>query len=401
MAHTQTGATVGTAMSRVQWLTEHPDVSSYLTREGVDPAAATPAQYLDAIWQLGYITQIPAGTELQDGHLVAQTPNWFLRNPWIFPVLGITAGAAATLFAPSPAAAGAGTGAGSSAGVGAGIGGLGSSDAGVGAGIGGGLGSSGTTGSTIGNVLKYGIGPGLQAATSIYGINTAANASEQAAQLSFKAAEDALAFQKQQAAQDQANYIASQQANYRQWLAQQERLAPYQEAGAGATALMSQGLGLPNVSLPAPPPPPQYTNIYGSPTGTPSGSTIGSQTGTGAPTAPPPAASTPALSSDPAQAAAEKQAIAAMQQAGVTPSGPGTGIGDYQYWAKQALADSGGWDQTWTDRLIGRAKGQGQAPSASPRGSTIGAMTFAPTPNASGYVPVPMPSYQIPSWVGA
>lgn len=129
------------------------------------------------------------------------------------------------------------------------------------------------------------IGAGIVGGTQIYAANknsnaatTAANdqeaAANQAAQLQATAAANTLAFEKSQADQTQSNFIASQGANYNQWLYRQGITRPYQSTGLSAENSLAQMLGLPaiNTTLPDTPPPPVFQ------TGDPGG-----------PTAPPPA----------------------------------------------------------------------------------------------------------------
>lgn len=83
-------------------------------------------------------------------------------------------------------------------------------------------------------------------------------ANNKAAELQAKSSADALDFSKQQAAQEQGNFVTTQNANYAQYARSQGLLAPYQKAGAGAISTLGQMMGLPDVHLPDLPPPPKY-----------------------------------------------------------------------------------------------------------------------------------------------
>lgn len=105
---------------------------------------------------------------------------------------------------------------------------------------------------------------------SLFGANEQADAAKYAANLQSQSAQQALEFAKMQSAQEQANFIAAQTANYGQWAAQQARLAPYQKLGAGASSILARGLGFDpsSVSLPALPAAPQFTNSMATPQNT-------------------------------------------------------------------------------------------------------------------------------------
>lgn len=109
----------------------------------------------------------------------------------------------------------------------------------------------------------YAVSAGAGAAAGIYGANKSSDAADNAANLQSKSAADALDFTRQKEAQDQANFISTQKANYAQYVAQQARLAPYQAMGAAASARLATGLGLKPQAMPALPPPPDYTMFSG------------------------------------------------------------------------------------------------------------------------------------------
>ncbi len=92
--------------------------------------------------------------------------------------------------------------------------------------------------------------------------NIASQSQSHAADLQSKAAADTLAFQKQQAAQDQTNFNSTQQANYNQWLPREQQLSS-----------LGQLVGLPARNIPAYQ---QTANVFG-----------GSQPQTGSQAAPP------------------------------------------------------------------------------------------------------------------
>jgi hypothetical protein len=101
----------GSAQSLQQSISQQPGVSSYLQSQGIDPSTATQLQYANAMYQTGNWnqSQLPQGTSLQNGQVVANQPNWLLQNPWVFPAAGIGGGAALSALAGGGgAAAGAG-----------------------------------------------------------------------------------------------------------------------------------------------------------------------------------------------------------------------------------------------------------------------------------------------------
>lgn len=83
----------------------------------------------------------------------------------------------------------------------------------------------------------------------------------------------ALDYTKTKDAQTRADAIAAQNANYAQYTAKTARLAPYLQAGAGASAMLNKGLNLPPVALPPNPPPPQFAATFSGPTPASAGAT--------------------------------------------------------------------------------------------------------------------------------
>lgn len=107
--------------------------------------------------------------------------------------------------------------------------------------------------------------------------DTTSQTAQQVAQIQKQAADEALAFQEQQAQQQQANFIAAQNANYNQWLYQQGIVRPYQAMGTGAMDMLGGLLGVTPAQLPPTPAAPTFTT-YGmpgqagpAPSGTPTG----------------------------------------------------------------------------------------------------------------------------------
>lgn len=62
------------------------------------------------------------------------------------------------------------------------------------------------------------------AGASLYGANKAASGANHAADLQSRASQDALAFQRGESTRDQANFEATQHANYDQWAAREGRI---------------------------------------------------------------------------------------------------------------------------------------------------------------------------------
>lgn len=90
-----------------------------------------------------------------------------------------------------------------------------------------------------------------------------ADAENKAAQLQADAARNTLAFETQQAGQNQSNFQAAQNANYNQWLYRQGIVRPYQQSGLNAENTLGQMLGLPAIdpTMPSTPPPPSFQTV--------------------------------------------------------------------------------------------------------------------------------------------
>ncbi len=199
-------------------------------------------------------------------------------------------------------------------------------------------------------------GVGIASAVAgIYGANKSSDAAKQsavlqtsatthAADLQSQAAKEALAFQQQQAAQDQSNFNTTQQANYNQWASGQNRMR-------GLDSLV----GLPQRDIPAYQ---QPQNVLGSSQTTPTSGQMPSG-GNGNPQDP---------------AFIQSQLANVYKTMGLAPTGPGTGPTDIAYMA-QKVAETGGWTAQnasyWPQRIadeVAKAKGGGAvsgAPSAS------------------------------------
>lgn len=237
-----------------------------------------------------------------------------------------------------------------------------------------------------------------QAHAATNAAQTQANAATQAAQIQQQTQQQALLYAAQQAQQSLIAQNATQQANYNQWAAQQQRLSqfgqdawgqparvipPYQPIPGSAnpipTSLAQAGLtgattpaaaagrvqgNAPTVGTAVPtgtpasastsPTTSPTTNLFGTTTGAPptsTGNTFFSRYGpptTGAPgTTSGPTGSragfpTLPTSGDPTSLGAIQQALAQNYAAlGVSPTGPGTGATDAAYYA-QAILNSGG-----------------------------------------------------------
>ena len=124
----------------------------------------------------------------------------------------------------------------------------------------GGAASGAASGAALGPIGAIG-GAAIGAVSSAFGGKQQAKAIDKAARLQAQAQAAALAFQREQAPIDQSNFQTTQGANYDQYKTQQERLRPYQEAGAGAAAQLRTGLGLPEVTLPRLPTAPVYESV--------------------------------------------------------------------------------------------------------------------------------------------
>lgn len=101
-----------------------------------------------------------------------------------------------------------------------------------------------------------------QSQAAMYGVDKTTAAAQYAADQQAKSTAEALAFQKQQAAQDQANFNSTSGANYGQWAAREGRLSS-----------IGQALGLPARDIPAFVPSPTLTSSQTAPISgpTPSG----------------------------------------------------------------------------------------------------------------------------------
>lgn len=97
------------------------------------------------------------------------------------------------------------------------------------------------------------IGAITGAGATAYAANKSSSASEKAsaasvaaanraAELEAKSAAEALAFQKDEAAREQANFENTQRLNYEQYLEEQARLQPYRNLGLGSLAQMASGI---------------------------------------------------------------------------------------------------------------------------------------------------------------
>lgn len=105
-----------------------------------------------------------------------------------------------------------------------------------------------------GSVLGTSFGIGGQ----LIGAKLASDASERSADLYAQSQREALAFQREQAAQQREDFITAQNASYDQWAARENRLAPYRASGQGATQTLAGLLGLPAVHIPPPGPRPNF-----------------------------------------------------------------------------------------------------------------------------------------------
>lgn len=85
------------------------------------------------------------------------------------------------------------------------------------------VGSGAAAGSVAGPVGAV-VGAGIGAFASIFGAKKQAHANTSAAKLQADAAHQALDYQRQQAAREQANFESTQHANYDQWAAKEHRL---------------------------------------------------------------------------------------------------------------------------------------------------------------------------------
>lgn len=215
---------------------------------------------------------------------------------------------------------------------------------------------------------------------TVYSANKQADTATKAGDLSAKAASDTLAFQKTQAAQDQANWEAAQKFNIDQYNQKQSRLAPYINGGAWANTTLANLIGGSGAVAATKTPAPVAT--LPAMQGPLSSAAPGSST---APTSGAPGSATAAASgnpTDPTYVAA--QLTKYYQSMGLQPTGPGTGPTDLDYMTKQMLA-TGGWTPDnaayWTNPTDGRilqelqkAKGGGAASaSGAPANAAAGA----------------------------
>lgn len=93
---------------------------------------------------------------------------------------------------------------------------------------------------------------GIGAGATIHGANKAEKATSAGSR-------ESIAYLKQKDAQERADKLAAERANYAQWAAREQRMKPYRAAGQGATNTIAAMLGLPSVNIPDPPPAPAYT----------------------------------------------------------------------------------------------------------------------------------------------
>jgi hypothetical protein len=224
--------------------------------------------------------------------------------------------------------------------------------------------------------------------------NITSAATSHAADLTAQGNAATLAYEKDQAAQTQANFNTTQKANYDQWAASQARKSAY-----------GQMFGAPAQTIPSYVPPTDTT-----------ASTLGSMA-----TAPTSTTTTPGSASSTSSSPTDPNAITSALQAnykalGAAPTGPGTGPTDLSYYATQ-IANTGGltpqnsayWfgptGRIATDlsKASGGASGAPAAPAVAP--STAGAGTLGAylTPIASpitGNLTMPQPG-TLASYAGA
>lgn len=135
---------------------------------------------------------------------------------------------------------------------------------------------------------------GVQLFGSLFANHTASEASKHAADVEAQAAREALDYTKQHDAQQRADEIVAQKANYDQYVAKENRLAPYRGVGEAANNELAYRLGLTPVAQPAPPPPPTFSTVTPPPAAASTGGLHDLLPG-GTPAAtPPPAPSIPA-----------------------------------------------------------------------------------------------------------
>lgn len=94
----------------------------------------------------------------------------------------------------------------------------------------------------IGIGLGTAIAGGAAAGATVYGAHKTASAATKAAGISAKGADQALAFEREQAAEDRRRYDQQQTMQRQQWDAEQQRRAPYR---AAAASILSRRTGIP------------------------------------------------------------------------------------------------------------------------------------------------------------
>jgi hypothetical protein len=88
-------------------------------------------------------------------------------------------------------------------------------------------------------------GAGATAGASIYGAKKQAGAAREAAQIQGRAAEQQLAFERENEARRRAEYDRAEEQARAQWMAEQARQAPYEEAANAVLRRWSGQLGYP------------------------------------------------------------------------------------------------------------------------------------------------------------
>jgi hypothetical protein len=191
---------------------------------------------------------------------------------------------------------------------------------------------------------------GSNAATK--GAKLQTDAANHAADVQGKAAADALAFQKEQAARDQANAEVTRHANYDQWASRESRL--------GNTLGAMLGLGPRDI--------PAYVPMTAG--ATPSGAVPAATAGSSASGNP----------MDPAFIG--QQVTNELGKYGIKPGPRGSGVGDVAYWVEQ-IQKGKGWEPYWQGRIQQGVHGTVGAPSATKPASASG----------SGYGPLSIGAY--------
>jgi hypothetical protein len=231
----------------------------------------------------------------------------------------------------------------------------------------------------IGIGLGTALAGGAAAGASLYGAHKQSSAATKAAQMQVDAAnhaadlqkqsnDAALAFQKEQAARDQAMAEATRHGNY-----------DLEAARVGRLGSLADLIGAQHPQMPG------YVPLEGAPAASGGPAPAGARAGAAPQAGAPPANGNPF---DPAYVQA--QVIANLQKNGITPSGPGSGIGDYAYWTKQVLAGKG-WEPYWADLIAQRAQGGGggmAAPTAGKSPQVYGSLeSMATTPQRAPLTP--------------